>query len=355
MTSRRPAVLVVCPGRGTYNKGELGYLRRLHGDKRDLLDAMDAVRRSEGKATLRELDSRPAFAPPIHTRGDNAAPLIFAASYADFVSIDREQFDIVAVTGNSMGWYTALACAGVLDAIDAFRLADMMGGFMHEAMIGGQLLYSFVDDAWRPIPGRRDELLAHVRAIHGTPGCALYVSIDLGGMLVFAGTEPALAALLAVAPKGPGHFPLRLHNHAGFHAPLQQPVADRARAAFECRPFRAPAIPLIDGRGKIWHRHVSEPATLWDYTLGAQVIDTYDFTRAVQVAVRTFAPDHVVILGPGETLGGAVAQSLIDATWRGLSSKPDFVTAQQSETVPFVISMGRAEQRRHAVADPVAD
>src|SRR3712207_8209358 len=47
-------------------------------------------------------------------RSDIASPLIFAASYADFLAIDRSRFDVAAVTGNSMGWYTALAVAGAV-------------------------------------------------------------------------------------------------------------------------------------------------------------------------------------------------------------------------------------------------
>jgi [acyl-carrier-protein] S-malonyltransferase len=47
-------------------------------------------------------------------------------------------------------------------------------------------------------------LLALVEAIAARPGCALYVSIELGGMIVFAGNEAGLAALLAEAPPTPG-------------------------------------------------------------------------------------------------------------------------------------------------------
>jgi [acyl-carrier-protein] S-malonyltransferase len=60
-------------------------------------------------------------------------------------------------------------------------------------------------------------------------------------------------------------------------------------------------------------------------------------------AAREFAPDFFIVTGPGTTLGGAVAQSLVLADWRGMGSKADF-RARQAEA-PLLVSMGDAEQR----------
>jgi hypothetical protein len=79
------------------------------------------------------------------------------------------------------------------------------------------------------------------------------------------------------------------------------------------------------------------------YTLGHQVTETYDFTAAIRSAAREFAPDLFIIAGPGSTMGGAVAQSLILANWKGLASKADFQGRQAAS--PIVISMGLPEQR----------
>ena len=50
--------------------------------------------------------------------------LIYAATIGDFMAIDREQIEVVAVTGNSMGWYSALACGGALTAENGFLVAN---------------------------------------------------------------------------------------------------------------------------------------------------------------------------------------------------------------------------------------
>ncbi len=49
------AALVVCPGRGSYGKAELGYLKRLHADKSELIAAFDRLRaeRAPGRRVAR--------------------------------------------------------------------------------------------------------------------------------------------------------------------------------------------------------------------------------------------------------------------------------------------------------------
>ena len=178
----RKSALVICPGRGTYNREELGYLARHHSQQQTMLSEFDALRQAQGQQTLTDLDSSKSYSSARFSRGDNASSLIYACAYADFMSINRDEFDIAGVTGNSMGWYIALACAGALDANNGFKLVNTMGSLMQEALIGGQILYPYVDENWIEIPGKRDALLSLTSTIPG-----LYVSIHLGGMIVFAG------------------------------------------------------------------------------------------------------------------------------------------------------------------------
>ena len=348
-TTTKPTALVVCPGRGTYNAGELGYLDR-HGADAAFLDMADAYRTAQGQPTLRALDRADGYMASLHQRGDNASALIFACSYTDFLGLDRAAIEVVAVTGNSMGWYTALGCAGALDPQPALALVNTMGLYMQEASMGGQAIWTLVDEDWRAIPGRRQALLDAVAQIDGHDGQELSISIELGGMLVLAGNTAGLAAMTALAPKGPGRFPLPLPGHAGFHAGMQAPVSQRAMATIAREDFHGPAIPLIDGSGRIWRPYATDPGALWDYTLGEQVVETYDFTAAMRVGVREFAPDRVIVLGPGETMGSAVAQCLIAERWRGLDSKTAFIDAQARD--PFVLAMGRDDQRRLTVRPP---
>jgi [acyl-carrier-protein] S-malonyltransferase len=340
----RQAALVICPGRGTYGKAELGYLKRSHADKADLLATVDRIRAERGRPTVSELDGADRYSVALHTRGDIASPLIFIAAYADYCAIDRSRYEIAAITGNSMGWYTTLACAGAVDLAHGFSIIDAMGENSQAGEPGGQVLIALVDEQWHVAPALRETVLALARAIDTRSDCALSVSIELGGMIVFAGNEAGLAALLAEAPPLPGREPMRLVNHGPFHSALMQGSSDRALASLPAGWFGSPDVPMIDGQGRIWRPFASAAEALWHYTFATQILEPYDFTRAVQVAAREYAPDRIILLGPGDTLGGAIAQALIAIQWQGLGGKEDFQAVQASDT-PFLLSMGRADQR----------
>jgi acyl transferase domain-containing protein len=333
----KQTAVVICPGRGVYNKPELGYLGRHHADLAPLFARFDEERKQLGQETLAALDGAASFSISTHTSGDNASGLIYSASLGDFLAIDRDKIEIVAVTGNSMGWYSALACGGALSPENGFRVANTMGTLMQQSLIGGQLIYPFLGEDWIPAPERKAELLA----IAERTGVSL--SIDLGGMLVLAGDKAGLEAFEKAVPPVQERFPMRLANHAAFHTSLQAPVAAAGRDRLPASLFEQPSLPLIDGRGAIWWPGATDREALWNYTLGSQVTESYDFTSAVRVAAREFAPDLFIVTGPGTTLGGAVAQSLILAGWRGMGSKADFLRRQQDEKL--LAAMGLEDQR----------
>ena len=331
--------VLICPGRGSYSKAELGSLTRF--PDRALLARFDALRRERGQETLTDLDSAATYSMSRHTRGDNASALIYACSLGDAMALQGVK--LVAVTGNSMGWYSALACAGALSPEAGFQVVNTMGTLMQERLIGGQLIYPVMGPDWVPDPARKTEILAQVSDINARPVHVLGLSIDLGGMLVLAGNESGLKAFEAAVPPLEGRFPMRLGNHAAFHTHLQAPVAELGRAALPETLFGRAKLPLIDGRGQVWWPGAASTASLRDYTLGHQVIEPYDFTAAIRSAAREFAPDMFIVTGPGTTMGGAVAQSLILSGWKGMGSKADF-QARQAES-PLLISMGMPDQR----------
>ncbi|MFD1787670.1 ACP S-malonyltransferase [Sphingomonas floccifaciens] len=326
----RPTALVVAPGRGSYGKTELGSLARAGVD----LAPYDAIRRAAGKPTLSELDEADRFSPGTHLAGPNAAPLIYAASMADMAAIDADRVEVVAVTGNSMGWYTALAAAGAVTLEQGFRIADAMGVNSGRHGPGGQLVLQTLDDDWQPVPGLRDRVLKLATRT------GMSVSIDLGGTIVLAGDEGAVKAFAADSPVPA----TRLAGHGPFHTALMVDSSAAAMAELPAAWFGNPDVPLIDGTSRIWQRWASPAEALWRYTFAAQILTAYDFARAIQVAVKEFAPDHIILLGPGDTLGGAIAQGLLGIRWLGMATKQDFVARQREN--PFLISMARPDQRK---------
>jgi [acyl-carrier-protein] S-malonyltransferase len=341
-------LLVICPGRGTYNATELGYLKRHHAARGDLVARLDAYRASQGQLTISELDNAEKFSPSLHMSGDNASLLIYACAMADFAAIDRDRFDIVAVTGNSMGWYLALACAGIVDFDGGARLVNNMGGLMHEKGQGGQVVWSMSDADWRIDPGKAAEVETILDEAAARDDVAVHVSIRLGAMIVFAADDAGVAWLMGRLPKD-DRFPMKLNQHAAFHSPLLRGITPEAKALNPKSEFSVGVIPAVDGTGFIWSPKAFHGGSIHDYTLYTQICATYDFTRAVQVAAREFCPDRIAVLGPGTTLGAPVAQALIDCGWRGLSGKADFQARQSDD--PVLISMGMADQRAYVTAN----
>lgn len=342
--SRR--ALVVCPGRGSYDRATLGSLAGRSPAANRVLDACDAWRAAHGRPGVRELDAEPAFKAGRHVAGEHASLLTFACSLADLAELDRGAFEVVGVTGNSMGWYTALGAVGALPLEEAVRLVDTMGAYQEGNVLGGQVLYPLTDDAWRPDPAREaavEAVLAGIRADGAYAGW----SIRLGGHAVLGGDAAGVKLLMERLPPIVTEvrtFPLQLPMHSAFHTPVLEPTSARARVELGDLAVRPPDVALIDGRGGIHRPRWADPAALLDYTLGHQVVQPYDLTTAVRTALRHTGADVVIALGPGNSLGGPLARILVQEGWGGPRDKAAFEARQASDR-PLLLSFGVAAQR----------
>jgi acyl transferase domain-containing protein len=246
-----------------------------------------------------------------HTAGENASALIYACAKGDYESIDLSKYDIQAITGNSMGWYIALALSQALNPAASIELINTMGSMMTSGVIGGQLIYPIVDQHWHVDHQLLSEIDKAKGMVAAMQNAELHDSIYLGGYLVLGGNETALNALLKILPPIQNKYPMPLHNHAAFHTPLLQSISAKAKELLPPNLFQKHQIPLVDGRGHIWQPYATDRENLWDYTLSHQVTQTYNFSAAMEVSLKEFAPDKLIILGPGATLGGAVGQCLV--------------------------------------------
>ena len=351
----RRRVVVLCPGRGSYGPADLGSLSRPLPETsleafQAAMQATDARRGHAGDPTLAALDGAERLT-AAHSAGEHVSPLILACTAADFLRVDRERCHVVAVAGNSLGWYSALFCAGALTLADTMRVVETMSGMGRDGLIGGQLVYPVTDDRWQAdedLTRRVDAAMRDTRAA----GHRVGDSIRYGGYRVLWGDEAGIRELRSRLPRhqsGERTYPLHLHGHAAFHSPL---LADNARRAVEALAdtvdWRAPEVPLIDGRGHQWSPLATDAGALAEYTLRTQVTSTFDFTACVRVALREYAPDLLVCLGPGDALGAPVAQVIIQERWQGIGDREAFL--QRQKAGPLVVSFARDEQRR-LVAD----
>ena len=218
-----------------------------------------------------------------------------------------------------------------------------MGGMMKSGLIGGQMIYPIVRDDWTIDHELKNNIHGLVNFVNSQDEHEAFVSIELGGYLVLAGNDKGLQALSEkLEPKE--HYPFKLINHGAFHTPMLEGVSQKAFEVLPQSMFKKPQLPLIDGRGQVWQPYSTSTEALYRYTLGHQVTETYDFTAAITTALKEFSPDHLVLLGPGNSLGGAIGQIMIKHQWKGIESKDEFSKLQKTE--PFLISMGLQQQKQ---------
>jgi malonyl CoA-acyl carrier protein transacylase len=357
MTDDRPRAVLVLPGRGAYTATTLGTIPAGH----DLVQRAEAIRAELGLDSLLALDAADTFEPSVHLRPANASPLIFLASLLD---AERAVVDhrVVAVIGNSLGWSTALAVGGALAFEDAFRLVQGISLLQEAAteagVDGGQLIYPRVGVDWQPVDEYTDAVEAAL-ANGGDPADGrtddgetddgqtgdgtIYPSVDLGAYVVLAASDAGITRLLETLPPvkvGDRQFPLRLAFHGPYHTPLLASVAEGATEQFASLRWQRPEVTLIDGRGVRFTPWATDPAELARYTLSEQIVTPYRFAASARVAVREYAPDVLVLAGPGNTLGGVVGQLVVAEGYHGLRTRNDF-DAAQGGGAPLVLSMAR--------------
>jgi [acyl-carrier-protein] S-malonyltransferase len=328
---------LVFPGRGSYTAASLGSLPA----DNSLVERVEELRRGYDLPSLLELDGATRFEPKIHLLPANSSPLIFLTSLLDLAATPDGVDPVVAI-GNSMGWYTALTAVGVLSLEDGYRLVQEMGLLQEQPLPtdgpGGQVIYPLTGADWRLDP----DLRARVDAALARGNGEVHRSIDLGGYAVLAGSESGVARLLELLPParmGERVYPLRLALHGPYHTPLVSHVAEEARSRLADLEWHPPEIALVDGRGARWSPWSTDPAALRDYTLGLQVTTPFNFAASMRVVLREWAPDLLLLPGPGNSLGGICGRAIVAEGYRAIHDRADFEGAQERDAI--ILSLHR--------------
>jgi [acyl-carrier-protein] S-malonyltransferase len=329
-------VVLACPGRGAYGPASLGSLPREH----PWLNAAEELRAGLGLPSLATLDAAETFDPAQHLRPANAAPLTYLVTLLDAARA-AEDHEVVAVAGNSLGWQSALGVAGALSFEDGFRLVQQLALLSERALPGaapgGQVIYPLTDAAWHPDPALQSAVDVALSQVNGDA----HTAIELGGYIMLAGTEPGVGKLLAALPQvrvGEQVYPLRSPLASPSHTPLAGQLASAARELLDDLAWRQPATTLIDGRGVRWTPWSTDPTALADYTLGQQMTAPYRFGTSIRVALREYAPDLLLLPGPGNSLGAICGQIVVAEGYRRIRSRKAFEAAQSGRR-PVVVSM----------------
>ena len=329
---------VAFPGRGSYGPASLGSLPATHPWVR----RADELRRASGLPPLSEIDGADRFSPAVHLRPSNAWPLTLLVSLLDAERI-ADDHEVVVVVGSSTGWYTALVASGALGFDDAFRLVQEMANAAEDPLADdaspSELVYPLTDDGWDPDESRS----AAVDAAVADAGDRAARALELGSFSVVAGTTEAIERVSQALPPvtvGGRAYPLRLGAADAWHTPMRSAAAASASERIGALSWDRPNVTLVDGRGARFTPWSTDPAALAAHTLVELPAAPYDFARAFRVALREYAPDVVLLPGPGASLGAACAQLIVAEGYRGIRSRAEFEAAQAGPS-PILLSMRR--------------
>lgn len=173
------------------------------------------------------------------TLTERTQPLLLTASVAVWRVWQQEggaQPSLMA--GHSLGEWSALVCAGVVQFKDAVRLVRNRGAYMQEAVPQGQ-------GAMAAIIGLDDDI---IKAIC-TDACqgeeVAPVNFNSPGQVVIAGNTAAVERAMAGCKEAGAKRALPLPVSAPFHTNLMKPAADRLADEIMATEFSTPQILIV--------------------------------------------------------------------------------------------------------------
>ncbi len=225
----------------------------------------------------------------------NAQPAIVAVSFACLeaarsVSASPGLPPASFVAGHSLGEYTALAAAGVLDFATTVYLARERGRLMHEA---GQI----TPGGMAAIIGLDEPPLAEVCEQTGTR----IANINCPGQIVISGAKENLAQAMDLAKARGAHRAIPLQVSGAFHTPLMQPAVDGMAEIIATLSFGEPIVPIIGNT-------TAQPLTTAEsikQELLSQLCNCVQWQRSVEYMVNDGVSTFIEI-GPGKVLAGLI-------------------------------------------------
>ena len=234
---------------------------------------------------------------------ENTQPSILAVSVAAFRALESTGAPAPAfVAGHSLGEYSALVAAGVLDLADALRTVRARGRYMQEAVpvgagamaavLGGEL-----SDVERVCAEASGDISGEVCSV---------ANINSPGQVVIAGNSAPVDRAMELL-KGVAKRVKLLNVSAPFHCALMQPAQDRLAADLEQLTFNEPKFPVVTN---VAARVTTAPEELRD-ALVRQVSAPVRWVESMQLLMQN-GVDTVVEVGPGKVLSGLMRQTSRD-------------------------------------------
>ena len=196
------------------------------------------------------------------------------------------------LAGHSLGEYTALVCAGVLDFADAIKLVEVRGQFMQQAVPEGQ-------GGMAAILGLEDAKVVEACLQAAESDVLQAVNYNSPGQVVVAGSKAAIDRIVIVAKEMGAKRALPLPVSVPSHCDLMKPAAEQLAEKLKSVTFNQAAIPVINNVDVM-------AETDADKIRDALVRQLYKPVRWVEIIQKMAEEgvDRLVECGPGRVLVG---------------------------------------------------
>ena len=224
----------------------------------------------------------------------NAQPALATVSYACLKAADEAGGNRLPppafVAGHSLGEYTALAAANVLDFPTVVYLTRERGRLMYEAGLrepGGMVAIIGLDEA----------LLAEVCAQTGT----WIANVNCPGQLVISGAKENLTKASSLAKAKGAQRTITVPVSGAFHTPLMQSAIDGLSQIIATLHFHNPLIPIVANTSAQPMINAEQVKSELLNQLSNGVQWQHSIEYMINDGVATF-----IEIGPGEVLTGLV-------------------------------------------------
>ncbi|HGE8426325.1 TPA: ACP S-malonyltransferase [Serratia marcescens] len=220
-------------------------------------------------------------------------PALLAASVAIFRVWQQQGGKAPALmAGHSLGEYSALVCAGVLDFKAAIRLVELRGKLMQEAVPEGT-------GAMYAIIGLDNDAIAKACEESAQGQVVSPVNFNSPGQVVIAGNKEAVERAGAACKAAGAKRALPLPVSVPSHCALMKPAADKLAVALQDITFNAPQVPVVNN---VDVRTENDPETIRS-ALVRQLYSPVRWTESVEF-IAAQGVTSLLEVGPGKVLTG---------------------------------------------------
>ena len=171
---------------------------------------------------------------------DKTQPALLAASVAIWrVWLEQGGKKPTIIAGHSLGEYSALVCAGVIDFQDAIKLVELRGQLMQDAVPAGT-------GAMSAVIGLDNETIAKCCDQSAEGQVVSPVNFNSPGQTVIAGNKEAVERAGVLLKEAGAKRVLPLPVSVPSHCALMKPAAEKLALALKNIEFKTPSISVIN-------------------------------------------------------------------------------------------------------------